>query len=159
MGAIVVGVDGSEESQRALRWAVEEARLHAADVRALYVFQHTPAWQLYGYAEGMPVVDADASVLSEEDARREDQERAQALVDHMVAELGDTAGVTVRPEAVEARRPAAALIDASQDASMIVVGSRGRGGFAGLLLGSVSHQTATHAHCPVVIIGSEQDED
>jgi nucleotide-binding universal stress UspA family protein len=135
---IVVGVDGSDGSRKALRWAAAEARLRGARLLAVHAW-HVP------YAPGTelaaPVFDPT-----------EHESAARALLDEELALARD--GL----EGLEVERhlfngdPAGALIHLAADDSLIVVGSRGRGGFAGLLLGSVSHQVAHRARCPVVII-------
>jgi nucleotide-binding universal stress UspA family protein len=135
MERIVVGVDGSQNSQTALFWAVDEARRRNATVRAIYAW-HQPF--IGGYAE---LGEIDLGDYSAE---------AEAVLKSAVAAV-DTAGVTVEPEVI-AGRPAQVLVEQSKGASLLVVGSRGRGGFSGLLLGSVSQQAAHHAPCPVVII-------
>lgn len=81
----------------------------------------------------------------------ESQGRAEALVEHAVAELDDIEDVHVDVVALRGR-PASTLIEESKDADLLVVGSRGHGGFKELVLGSVSHQCAQHAVCPVVIL-------
>jgi nucleotide-binding universal stress UspA family protein len=140
MARIVVGVDGSEESKAALRWAVGEARLRGASVRAVY------AWSLpyVAAAPGLVVPQGDVA-----DFRRDGEE----MLDALVAEVGN-AGVDVERVAVEGG-PAHVLVEAAEGADLLVVGSRGHGGFAGLLLGSVSQQVAHHAPCPVVIVRGE----
>ena len=158
MSRIVAGVDGSNESAEALRWAVEEGRLRGAAVQAVYVYEPIPAWQVYGYAD--PVAGASVPPLAEgiEQARAEAEEAAHRLVGEMVAALPDT-GVTVEPVVVGEGRPAQVLIEHSRDAEMLVVGTRGLGGFSELLLGSVSHQCANHAVCPVVILRRGERRD
>ena len=139
MATIVVGVDGSDESKEALRWALEEARLRGATVRAVY------AWR-------DPYVLAPGFGLPEDfefDALRE---RAVETLDAVVAEV---AGIKsdVPVEAVIAEGSAGSvLVEAAEDAGMLVVGSRGHGGFVGLLLGSVGQQCVQHAPCPVLIV-------
>lgn len=141
-GLIVVGVDGSEEAKAALRFALDEAELRQATVRVVH------SWQ-FGYIgvsgiEGFsPVVGADLG-----DLRRRAEVALDALL-HEVASAGS--GVVVEQHVVEGA-PATVLVDESRDADLLVVGSRGHGGFAGLLLGSVSQQCAHHATCPVVIV-------
>lgn len=137
METIVVGVDGSEASVRALRWAVEEARLRNARVRAVH------AWSYPHVSTYHQAVRALSAPLAEE---------AEATLDRAVREgAAGAAGVEIEQVVVEGPA-AAALVDASSDASLLVVGSRGLGGFSGLLLGSVSHQAASHASCAVVIV-------
>jgi nucleotide-binding universal stress UspA family protein len=133
---IVVGLDGSEGSQAAFRWALDEARARQAPVRLLHAWQ--PA--IVGGDKFLPTrPDADAMA-----------EVARHLVDAAVA-AEDTEGVTV--EQVEVRGAVTeAMLGEAADASLVVVGSRGRGGFAGLLLGSVSQQLARHSATPVVVV-------
>lgn len=133
---IVVGVDGSEPSRAALALAVDEARYRSARLLAVHTWTTPVMMGLPEYAE--PVVP-----------QSELRAAAHDLLDH---ELRNTpSDVAVDRRAVEG--PAAAtLIDLSADAELVVVGSRGRGGFAGLLLGSTSHQLASHARCPVVVV-------
>jgi nucleotide-binding universal stress UspA family protein len=144
MNEIVVGVDGSDESRAALAWAVEEGRLRQAPVLAIH------AWALPVIATpsglGPPSVDVVGELT-------ELKQGAQELIETIVREVaGDASDVEVRPLAVE-QRPASALLDAAEEhgAQLIVVGSRGHGGFVSLLIGSVSEQVARHASCPVVI--------
>jgi nucleotide-binding universal stress UspA family protein len=139
MAGIVVGIDGSEHSQHVLEWAMREAALRQAALTVLTV--HDVAG---GHWTGTPIVTA---------ADEPYQEKARAAAEEMVAE---TANRTGRPASVTVRAvsgiPARELIAASPDADLVVVGSRGGGGFSGLLMGSVSSQVAHHASCPVVVI-------
>lgn len=137
-GTIVVGVDGSEPSRRALRWALTEASLRSAPLFAVH------GWSVPPVLTGtLPSAYPPADVF---------EKGARLLVD---AEL-DRAGREAPEVVVDGRSVcasgAAALIDASAGASMLVVGSRGRGRMTGLILGSVSHQVANHAHCPVAVV-------
>lgn len=153
MGTIVVGVDGSEASRTALRWAADEARLRGTSLEAVYVFEHSPSWQMYGYSAEIAAIPVSA--MPDDQASRE---LAQSLVDRMVRDLGDV-GVEVTGVAHEDRRPAHALVERSRGADLLVVGSRGRGGFAGLVLGSVSQQCVQHATCPVVVMPHVDEPD
>ncbi|HVV36160.1 MAG TPA: universal stress protein [Acidimicrobiales bacterium] len=135
---VVVGVDGSKGSRTALEWALNEARLHHADLTAITAW--SPTVGVTGYIPS-PAPFLDPQLL--EDAAHE-------VVDHALEDV-DCSGVDVHTKVV-AGGAAHALIAESQDADLVVVGSRGRGGFAGLLLGSVSQQVAEHARCPVVIV-------
>jgi nucleotide-binding universal stress UspA family protein len=136
---IVVGVDGSETSKAALRWAVEEARLRHARVHAVH------AWWIIPMLEPGGQLAHDALDWGEEEAT----ERVRAFTTKTV---GDQTDVEVTPVAVQGEQASAALVDAAKDADLLVVGSRGAGGFSGLLLGSVSQQCAHHAPCPIVIV-------
>jgi nucleotide-binding universal stress UspA family protein len=133
---IVVGVDGSETSKRALRWAIDEARLRHSTVRAVTAWQYavSDSW------EGMPVNIYDTM-----------EEGAKAQLAALVEEVGgeDAKGVE---QVIALGAPASALLDAAKDAELLVLGSRGLGGFKGLLVGSVSQQCVHHAVCPVVVI-------
>ena len=136
---IVVGIDGSDHSKAALRWAVKEAGLRGAGVRAVH------AWQVY------PALHPGMTIT----ARDFDDVRAQAgsFVEDFVAEVvPDRNGVEIESVAVQGESVAPALIDEAEGAELLVVGSRGLGGFRGLLLGSVSQQCVHHASCPVVVL-------
>jgi nucleotide-binding universal stress UspA family protein len=144
MNEIVVGVDGSEESRAALDWAVEEGRLRQAPVLAIH------AWEVPMVPAPTGLVPPSVEVVGDLTELRED---AASLVERMVREIaGEAADVDIRPLTVE-DKPVSALLDAAErnDAQMIVVGSRGHGGFVSLLIGSTSDQVARHATCPVVI--------
>jgi nucleotide-binding universal stress UspA family protein len=130
---IVVGFDGSLGSTRALRWALEEARIRSASVEAIFAWQYPPIGTfVLGPTQGYEVaaceiVDAAA-------------EYAQKWAPDIPIEVVDRFEATVP-----------ALLDASQGADLLVTGSRGHGGFNDVLLGSVAHQCARHAKCAVVI--------
>ena len=140
MEKIVVGVDGSDASKNALRWAVEDARARSAEVVALHAYE-------------VPVPAPDAAPSSPVDLPAlvaEAHESAQQFVTSVVDEVvGNAVTVDVAPIAVE-DAPAKALLDASRDADLLVVGSHGHG-LSGLFLGSVSLECALHAACPVLI--------
>jgi nucleotide-binding universal stress UspA family protein len=144
---IVVGVDGSEASREALRWAVDEARLRSAAVRVVH------AWWAY------PMVGADDAPGQAAEGLGGD---ARAAVEAFVGDtLGGGLDVALEIETVQGRQASAAVLDAAEEAELLVVGSRGTGGFGGLLLGSVSQQVVHHASCPVVVVrgresGAEQ---
>jgi nucleotide-binding universal stress UspA family protein len=138
MTKIVVGIDGSEGSIAALEFAVGEARLRDAEIEAII------AWELP--ATAVPPTGAWAIPIDFDAFRREAEAHMRKTLERV-----DTSGIHVASVVVEG--PAAgALISAARDAAMVVVGSRGRGGFMSLLLGSVSTQIAHHATCPVVIV-------
>jgi nucleotide-binding universal stress UspA family protein len=142
MNEIVVGLDESTGSQQALEWALAEAKDHQDPVRLIHVI---PAPQIfYPY----PMGAIEQVQLATDEAKSSVREMLAGALDKAG---GAPEGVTVEIEAL-AGAPATALVDASADARMLVVGSRGRGGFAGLLLGSVSQQVVQHARCPVVVI-------
>ena len=140
MARIVVGIDGSESAQRALRWALDEAKLRQARLDVVHSW-HVP------YAAATPY--SPPAAWDPTDFESE----AQRVLDRVVdAEDGD--GVDVR-RVLAAGSAAQNLIELSKGADLVVVGSRGRGGFAGLLLGSVSQQVVHHAPCPVVVVPQE----
>ncbi len=145
MGTIVVGVDGSGASIKALRYAVDEAKkTPGTDVRAVSAW-HIPAG-VYGSGWAPSDVDLD-----------EFRKLAQTALDEGVAAaaVGDS-GVTVTPVLREGQ-PADILCDEAEGADLLVVGTRGLGGFHGLLVGSVSQQCVHHAPCPVVVIRPDKD--
>ena len=150
MGRVVVGVDGSRESMAALRWALEEARLRAAVLETVHVFENTPVWRLsvqQQHASGAWVANARTRDGGTEVAAVAAD--AHESADEQVDRIGD---VEVDAVMVESRHPERVLVERSEGADMLVVGSRGLGGVSELLLGSVSHHCAVHAHCPLVII-------
>lgn len=136
---VVVGIDGSPSSHAALRWAVRYAGLIGGTVDAV------TAWDLPGaYGWSALAVDAD---FDEAVAR-------QRLGQELSEVLGAEQAASVR--ALSARGNAVdVLLTAAEEAEALVVGSRGRGGFARALLGSVSQHVAHHARCPVVIVRPE----
>ena len=150
MSTIVVGVDHSAGAKEALRFALEEAKLRRATLRAVH------AWH-FRY-EGWTGLEAGLRPIVA-DELHELRDAAAAALDSTLREaIPDTAGVEVEPRAVEGA-PAAVLVEESRDADLLVVGSRGLGGFAQLLLGSVSQQCAHHAECPVVIVRPRSDRE
>jgi len=139
MSGIIVGVDGSGHSERALDWAAREAALRQVPLTVLTVHQVAVSYT------GNPIR------LSADEAPTEHARGlAQELTDKVLAGLSTTPPqVTVRSVA---GIPSQELLDAAEDADLLVVGSRGAGGFTQLLLGSVSAQVTHHAPCPVVIL-------
>ena len=137
---VLVGVDGSEGSRRALAWAAAEAREHGAKLRVLAAWNPTPPPVGIGYA-GYPTAEVPNLQKTSE----------QSLADTVTDVLGPDHGLDITQEVLEGH-PAQLLIDASEDADLVVVGCRGHGGFAGMLLGSVSQHLAAHAHGPVAVI-------
>jgi nucleotide-binding universal stress UspA family protein len=135
---IVVGVDGSEPARRALGWALDAARGHGAEVEVVIVWAFP-----YVTGEVLTGVTFDPSTLAA---------GANEVLDEAL-EAADTGGL-VAPviRTVVSGPSAAALLEVAADADLLVVGSRGLGGFRQLLLGSVSHQLAHHAECPVVVV-------
>jgi nucleotide-binding universal stress UspA family protein len=136
---IVVGVDGSPGSRRALTWAASEAAVHGSDLVVLNVWEHTL------------LPPAGSVSVSEHYVPEPSQRTADDLVQVIKEELGDEPPVPVQPR-VKQGRPAKVLIEESADADLLVVGPRGHGGFAGLVLGSVSQHVAAYAKCPVAVV-------
>jgi nucleotide-binding universal stress UspA family protein len=146
---IVVGVDGSETSRHALRWAAEEARNHAAQLHVVHAWEVPAPSVAVGVTSGRRTAPAEG----------QHDEASRLVADVVRDELGEQPPGDVRTSI--GRGPAAGvLLDAARDADLLVVGSRGLGGFRGLLLGSVSSKMASHAPCPVVIVrpAAAQDE-
>ncbi|MEU8801098.1 universal stress protein [Spirillospora sp. NPDC048819] len=141
-GRVVVGVDGSPASRAALAMAFAEAELHDSSVHAVAAWESVPV-------KGLPPLADEAGI------RKAARERLDQLMLPM-RELHP--GVEVRAEVVLGP-PRGVLLDASQGARLLVVGSRGLGGFRGLLLGSVSHALVQHATCPVAVVHAPQDPD
>lgn len=149
MSVIVVGVDHSAGAKEALRFAFEEAHLRQATLRAVH------AWQ-FGYIGATGMEGALPAVGGELHDFRD--AAAAALGATLREAIPDAGHVEVERLVVEGA-PAAVLVEESRGADLLVVGSRGHGGFAQLLLGSVSQQCAHHAECPVVIVRSNADTD
>lgn len=136
---IVVGVDGSVDARRAVDWAIEEARLRG--------------WTLE-LVHGIDVGVAAASPYGSGVVLEQLQDAGRQLLDDEVARVR-ALGVEVTGS-FDIGSAAYALIEASRDAGLLVVGTRGHGGFHGLLLGSVSTACVHHAHCPVVVVPPER---
>jgi nucleotide-binding universal stress UspA family protein len=141
MPGIVVGVDGSEHSKPVLEWAMQEAAAHHAPLTVLAVHQVAGS-----FWTSTPII-YPADQPEAEKARQ----GAEEAVSRIANSLGDAAPASVTVRAVSGV-PAQELVNASRDADLVVVGLRGGGGFAGLLMGSVSEQVARHAACPVVVV-------
>jgi nucleotide-binding universal stress UspA family protein len=132
---IVVGVDGSDASKDALTWAANQARLTSADLHVVIAWR-PPA--TYGYAPD--VSDADF------------EGEAAEVVRHAVEEvLGPDVAKSVTTQVTEGH-PAPVLVQAARGADLLVVGSRGHGAFAEMLLGSTSHFCVQHAATPVLVV-------
>jgi nucleotide-binding universal stress UspA family protein len=143
MSGVIVGVDGSGHSQRALEWAMDEAAVRHLPLSILTVH---PA--IVGYFGGV--------VTSPQDLELTEQAQAavKAEADKVLAGLSGP-----HPESVTVRAvhgfPVEELVNASKEADMVVLGSRGVGGFTRLMLGSTAGQVVQHAYCPVVIVPPE----
>jgi nucleotide-binding universal stress UspA family protein len=137
---IVVAVDGSESSLSALRWAIRQAVLTGAAVDAVAAWHNPVMAASYGYVPVGTEEDYDCKEITE-----------KVLADAITSTLAPDSDVRVRSHAIEGNG-AQVLIDASDGAELLVVGSRGHGGFTEALLGSVSQHCVHHARCPVVVI-------
>jgi nucleotide-binding universal stress UspA family protein len=143
--AIVVGIDGSKGSSEALRWAIAEAHLRSVPVRAVHAWTYSrplvPSFVGYPYSG-----ESFGTAI-------DDRWQAEQRLERAAREAGDHEVERVLVEGSAAQ----VLIGAVGEADVLVVGSRGHGGFTNLLLGSVSQQCAQHAPCPVVIVrGNER---
>ncbi|MGA7988101.1 MAG: universal stress protein [Candidatus Dormiibacterota bacterium] len=151
--AVVVGVDGSDGAKEALRWALAEARLRKAPLRIVHAWTYASMGATtggYGYLGGFD----SSSALGVEN--NDLQRAAEELVDRLIGEVvGDVKDVEVERQVIEGRS-AEVLVGAVAASDLLVVGSRGHWGFAGLLLGSVSQECVHHAPCPVVVVHPAQ---
>jgi nucleotide-binding universal stress UspA family protein len=144
-GAVIVGVDGSAGARAALLWAATEARLRETRLRVLHAWRFTyPEVAGYGWGGSVEVLPhGGVSDL---------HQAAEALLEDAAAYVASQGlDVEIECEAVEGTA-AEVLVGAASESDLLVVGSRGHGGFVGLLLGSVSQQCAHHARCPVVVV-------
>jgi nucleotide-binding universal stress UspA family protein len=144
MSGILVGIDGSIHSKRALEWAIGEASIRRTPLTVLTVHQ-----AVAGFTGGPVDYPGDSDLTGKA------RETAETETNNILEKLGPGS----RPPAVTVRAvnglPSEAILAAAADADMIVVGSRGAGGFKRLLMGSVSTHVTHHAHCPVVVIPAE----
>jgi nucleotide-binding universal stress UspA family protein len=141
MSGITVGIDGSDHSIRALEWAAGEAAVRHAPLTVLTIhLVPRSGWT------GNPIV----LPVDSDDLRKEEQ-AAEEMTNKVISQLGEAKPASVKVRAAIGF-PAQDLIEASREADLMVVGSRGAGGFAKLMAGSVSNQVVHHAHCPVVVV-------
>jgi nucleotide-binding universal stress UspA family protein len=137
---VVVGVDGSPESVAALKWAADYVAATKARLRAVM------AWHYPAAAGPAPVGVAPAAVT--------DEVRAQ-IAETLSKAVAEGAPGLDAEEMIGYGHPAQVLIDQSDGADLLVVGSRGHGAFTGMMVGSVSIHCVTHAHCPVVVVRTD----
>jgi nucleotide-binding universal stress UspA family protein len=141
MSGIVVGVDGSRGAQAALAWAAREAKLRGSALTLVCTWQLPPG--SYGWPTLLPEVLEDFKVV------------AADQLDKACAAAGSALDGLEVTRTVREGSAAKVLIEASEGADLLVVGTRGHGGFVGMLLGSVSAQCAHHSRCPLVIVPPE----
>ena len=139
MSGILVGVDGSGHSERALEWAAKEAAIRHTSLTVLAVHQ-----AVHGWTGTLYFPDDDAQV-------QKVAEGARAETDKVLAGLGDSRPESVTVKAVHGY-PAEEIVNAGADADMIVLGSRGAGGWSQQLIGSVATKVVHHATSPVLIV-------
>lgn len=133
---IVVGVDGSPASANALEFAIEEAQLRHAELHVTYAY---------------PVIERHVTGSTGKDYYDQVEADAKEFIQEIMKSAPPTEGIAAQWLGVPGN-PAEVLIEASRDATILVVGSRGVGGFMGLLMGSVSTQCVHHSHCPVLVV-------
>jgi nucleotide-binding universal stress UspA family protein len=138
---IVVGVDGSDSSRAALHWAYDEAAHHGASLTAVSTW-HPPSLPMSPPYGAMPP----------EGYESEPERAARQTLEQLTGDLEPREPAVDVRISISKGSPAKVLIDMSQGADLLVVGSRGHGGFAGMLLGSVSNHVVAHAACPVVVL-------
>jgi nucleotide-binding universal stress UspA family protein len=152
-GVVAVGVDGSAGAREALRWAAAEARLRQAPLRVVHA-STSDFFGAGGAGYGYPYIGGSIETLPRA-GFNDVQRAAEELLEELIADLGaDGDGLDVERRVVTGD-PADVLVRAVAERDLLVVGSRGHGGFTGLLLGSVSQRCAHHAPCPVVIVRSK----
>ena len=145
MPGIIVGVDGSHGAHRALDWAMKQAAAKHAHLTVVTVHEVPVS----GWTGNPIILGADVPELEKT------RQAAQDMVAKATSQLGESRPASVTVHAVNGF-PAEELINASRDADLVVVGSRGAGGFTRLLMGSVSNQVVHHTHCPVVVVPDNQ---
>ena len=157
----MVGVDGSQGSLNALRWAFGEARARKIPVHAVFAWQYYPHWVDPGGLGSMFPLGYQPEVGVPEDAFAQAAASVEKLLDAVVSEAtksdpdSATDPVRITQEAVEGHA-AQVLLDSVSGGDMLVVGSHGHGGFVGAVLGSVSQHVVSHSRCPVVVIPAPQ---
>jgi len=142
VASIVVGIDGTEASRPALKWAADEARLRGAELRVVHTWDRP-------YAVSGPHTQTGRPAVDEEDT---EHRLAEELLERELAATGvEVTGVRIEPELAEGP-PAKALIAAAQAADLLVIGSDRRGRLAEIPLGRVGRECVKHSACPIVIV-------
>ena len=145
---VVVGVDGSVSALRALEFGLEEAARREGRVRAVIAYYPPQAWPVvYGYGMGPAVPEP-----SRQDVINAAEETIRNAVTEATTKVGREAAAVPTEVRVVPGDPVSVLLDESAGASMLVVGHRGRGGFASMCLGSVGLQSVLHGACPVTVV-------
>ncbi|UJB46354.1 MULTISPECIES: universal stress protein [Streptomyces] len=144
-GRIVVGVDGSESSKEALRWAVRQAELTDSTVHAVTAWEYPPLFGSIGWVDAPQELAGDIKGA------------ASRALDHAIEEAVPPEQVKRIHRGLAYGTPAVVLLDQARGADLLVVGSHGHGGFAGALLGSVGQHCTQHAPCPVVVVRRASD--
>ncbi|MFI1200828.1 universal stress protein (plasmid) [Streptomyces sp. BHT-5-2] len=139
-GRIVVGVDGSDSSKEALRWAVHQAELTDSTVHVVTAWEYPPLYGSIGWIDAPQELAADA------------KGSAGRALDHAVEETVPAERRDRIHRCLAYGTPTAVLLDQARGADLLVVGSHGHGGFTGALLGSVGQHCTQHAPCPVVVV-------
>lgn len=135
VGRIVVGVDGSKRSDVALRWAEDEADRRGCTLVVVHAWEYPYRMTEEGFARGSTLAEVDASIVLE----RAVDAATDRMSSPVIGELAEGSATQ-------------ALLDAAEQADLLVVGSRGRGGFRSMILGSVAHAVSAHASCPVAVV-------
>ena len=144
MASIVVGTDGSEQAQSALAWAVDEARRRSAHLDVLHVWEAPlNAYPAPFFATG--AFEVEACIRASRQAAEQRGEEIRSWLREHAADVGATVSVIEGSAGDQ-------LLEHAKTAALLVVGSRGHGGFSALLLGSVSDRCSRHAPCPIVIV-------
>ena len=150
---VVVGIDDSDGARQALAWALAEARLRGATLHLIHAWSYTPPGGGYRNLAGMPytmMADVDLDDL---------RKSAELLLEETTKDAtADASDVRIERDVIQGS-PSDALVGAVTEDDLLVVGSRGHGGFVGLLVGSVSQQCVHHAPCPVVVVPAPKKDE
>jgi len=146
-GKIVVGVDGSESAVRAVRWAAEESVAHGLGLRIVHGFSPMASY----YGGGLPAPQYVMDELAAEG------ERLLSTAAQAAREVVGAAAESLVTTEMRVEAPIPLMIDLSKAARMLVLGSSGRGGFAGMMVGSTTVSSAAHAACPVVVVRADEE--
>ena len=159
MKPILVGIDGSDRSLRALEWALEEASLRGARVDVVHVYEPPKPTFAGAMAAYPPMKSVDEPHRTDQELYESARRRASDRLTELVGQARDKLGVTVetRSSVIPDAHPAEVLIDRSKGASLLVLANRGLSPVRGMLLGSVSLHCSQHSRCPVVIVPEAEE--